>query len=109
MADDVATVSSRPAFDARVDIGDVMSPSVYANRPRRLAERVGEMRRRLRPVFGVLQEQLSPFSRLAPPLEDATVDERPPVEIMIDIAREDETVHERRMEKQLLKPLQRPE
>src|SRR5207245_6257225 len=63
----------------------------------------------LRPHRRVAQEQLSPLGAFAPALERAAVDERPAVEIVVDVARQDEAVHERRVEEQLLEALQRPE
>src|SRR3989442_7963609 len=66
-------------------------------------------RRPLRARLRVAQEQMAPFRGFAPALENAAVDQRPAVEIVIHVARQDEAVHERRMEEQLLKALERAE
>src|SRR5689334_22164757 len=63
----------------------------------------------LRTELRVAQEHLPPLGRLAPALEHAAIDERPAVEVVVDVAREDEAVDERRVEEQLLEPLQRTE
>src|SRR5438067_7830025 len=66
-------------------------------------------RRALRALLRVAKEQLPPRRRLTPALEHAPIDERPAVEIVVDVAREDEAVDERRVEEQLLKSLERTE
>src|SRR5947208_2179312 len=63
----------------------------------------------LRADGGVAEEHLSPFSRLAPALEDTAVDERPSVEIVVHVAGQDKSIDERGVEEQLLKSLQRTE
>src|SRR5215475_13943531 len=67
----------------------------------------GQIRLSLRPHLRVTQEHLAPLGGLAPAFEHAAIDERPAVEIVIDVAGEDEAVDERRAEKQLLEPLER--
>src|SRR6516162_439392 len=57
----------------------------------------------------VPQEHLAPRGRLAPALEHAAVEKRPAVEVMIDVAGQDEAVDERRPEEQILEALQRTE
>src|SRR5439155_21480643 len=64
--------------------------------------------RSLRPHLRVTKEHLAPRGRLAPALEHAAIDERPAVEVVVHVAREDEPVHERRMKEKLLEPFQRP-
>src|SRR5689334_16761228 len=54
----------------------------------------------------VAQEHLPPLRRLAPALEDTAVDQRPAIEVVIDVAGENEAVDQRRVEEQLLEPLQ---
>src|SRR4051812_36388171 len=63
----------------------------------------------LRSELRVAQEHLSPRRGLTPAFEDAPIDERPAVEVVIDVAGENESVDQRRMEKQFLKPLERSE
>ena len=63
----------------------------------------------LRPHLRVSQEHLAPLRRLAPALEHAPIDQRPAVEVVVDVAREDEPVDQRRVEEQLLEALQRTE
>src|SRR5262249_6309442 len=70
-------------------------------------EHVGE--RSLRTHLSIAQEQLAPLGRLAAALAYAAIDERPAVEVVIHVAREDEPVHQRRVEEQLLESLQRSE
>src|SRR5687768_8056551 len=60
-----------------------------------------ERRLPLRTPLRVAQEELPPRGRLAPSLEDAPIDERPAVEVVVHVAREDEPVDERCMEEQL--------
>src|SRR5215831_12734335 len=70
---------------------------------------IGDRRLALGAHLGVAKKELAPRRRLAPPFERAAVDERPAVEVVVDVAREDEAVDERRVEEQLLKPLERAE
>src|ERR1700689_431430 len=49
----------------------------------------------LRTQLSVTQKQASPVGRLRPAFEDTAIDERPAVEIVVDVAREDEAVDER--------------
>src|SRR3954447_6564162 len=63
----------------------------------------------LRTELRVAQKQLAPFRGLAPALEHMPIDQRPAVEIVVDVAGEDEAVHQRRPEEQLLEAPQRPE
>src|SRR5260370_33211193 len=56
--------------------------------------------------LSVSQEHLAPRSGLAPALEDAPIDQRPPVEVVIHVARQDEAIDERRVNEQLLQTLQ---
>src|SRR5262249_57061065 len=65
--------------------------------------------RGLRAVLRIAKKQLAPRRRFAPALEDAAIDQRPAVEVVIDVAGEDEPVDQRGVEEQLLKLLQRPE
>src|SRR5207237_4408410 len=65
--------------------------------------------RPLRAVLRVAQEQLAPRSGFAPALEHAAIDQRPAIEVVVDVAREDEAVDERRAEEQLLEFLERTE
>src|SRR5712692_1768941 len=57
-------------------------------------------RRALRAHVRVAQEHLAPLGRLAPALEDTAINEGPAVEVVIDVAGEDEAVDERRVEEQ---------
>src|SRR5262249_54914892 len=66
-------------------------------------------RRSLRAHLRVPQEQLAPLRALAPSLERPSVEHRPPIEIVIDLARQDEPVDERRVEEQLLESFERTE
>src|SRR5262245_52633616 len=56
----------------------------------------GEINRRLalRAHLRVAQEELSPRGRLAPALEDAAIEERPPIVVVVDVACENEAVDE---------------
>src|SRR6516162_5449322 len=79
------------------------------SRPPRAAIRRQNGRLALGTHLCVSEEHLAPRGGLAPALEHPAVDERPPVEIVVHVACEDEAVDERRVKEQLLKPLQRPE
>src|SRR5262249_1179973 len=73
---------------------------------------VGAADRRLRSeraFLGVAEEHLAPFRGFAPAFEHAAVDERPAVEVVVHVAREDESVHERRVKEQFLEALERAE
>src|SRR6185369_3514561 len=61
----------------------------------------------LRPHLRVAEKQLPPLGRLAPALEHAPIDERPAIKVVVHVARENEAVDERRVEEQLLEPLER--
>src|ERR1051325_6567405 len=67
------------------------------------------IRRADRAQARVAQKHLAPLRRLGPALEHAAIDERPAIEIVIDLARQDEAVDQRRVEEQFLEPLQRAE
>ena len=54
----------------------------------------------LRPHLRVAEKQLPPAGRLAPAFERTPIDERPAVEVVIHVAREDEAVDERRVEEE---------
>src|SRR5687767_8846220 len=71
--------------------------------------RLDRLRLSLRTQLRVAQKQLAPRGRLAPALEHPPIDQRPAVEIVIHVARENEAVDERGMEEQLLEALQRSE
>src|SRR5262249_57079562 len=57
----------------------------------------------------VTKERGPPPGRLEPSFEDTPIDERPAIEVVVDVACENEPVDERSVEEQLLEPLQRPE
>src|SRR5688572_31437801 len=59
-------------------------------RRRRGRELAGDGGLALRPHLSVAQKHLPPGSALAPALEHAAIDQRPPVEVVIHVAGEDE-------------------
>src|SRR5262245_52667899 len=63
----------------------------------------------LRTLLRVSQEQLSPRRPLGPLLERFSIERRPAIEVVIDLAREHEAVHERRVEKEILERFERTE
>src|SRR5205814_3519932 len=75
------------------------------------ASRPGGVTRRLtlRSHLRVAEEQPPPSRGFRPALECAPVENRPPAEIVIHLARQDEAVDERSMEEQLLQSLERTE
>ena len=60
-------------------------------------------------MLGVAEEQLPPFGLFRPSLERPAVEQRPAIQIVVDLAGQDEAVDERGVEKQLLEPLERTE
>src|SRR5439155_15031526 len=52
----------------------------------------------------VAQEELPPLGVVAPVLECPAIDQRPPIEVVVDLTRENEAIDERRAKEQLLEP-----
>src|SRR6516164_399755 len=100
MAEDVATISSSPALGfAAVVMMYLMIPRPSVERSRRLGNRLRRrVRQPLRPEPRVLEKQLSPGRLFRPALEDPAIEEGPAVEVVVDLARQDEPVDERRVE-----------
>src|SRR3990172_2445297 len=115
MADDSAMVSSSPAWGFVVVFmraHNDMRPRaalVDARGGRSGSANTIDRRLALRPHLRVAEKQPAPMCRLAPALEGAPIDERPPVKVVVEVARENEAVHQRRVKEQLLKTLQRTE
>ena len=63
----------------------------------------------LRPHLRVSKEHLAPLRGLAPALEHPPIDQGPSIEVVVDVARQDEPVDERGVEEQLLEALERTE
>src|SRR5579872_4113432 len=58
---------------------------------------------------GVAEKHATPLGRFRPALEHPSIDQRPAVEVVIHITREDEAVDERGVEKEFLKAFERAE
>ena len=95
-------MSSRPAFGLRfrshgLNDSAARLPPTAARRAPRAA--LGTHPR-------VAQKQLAPVGFFRPSLERPPIEQRPPIQVVVDLAGQDEAVDERGVKKQLLEPLE---
>src|ERR1700686_1703280 len=112
MADEVATVSSRPALGfAAVSMFVIIAAprpwrhgAASMNAYRRILDgrRACDGRRTLGPDPRILEKEPPPRGPVAPSLERAAIQEGPAIKIVVEVAGEDEAVDQRRPEEQLL-------